>query len=96
MAHRERVSLNTYIADAVRARVAGEHVGSRFLSEVRQLFAKTQTAAASVMTVGNRQDKYTEPTQTTLREKTSKGKHAGSSRSFDNRQARYHPNKTSK
>lgn len=70
MAQRERVSLNTYIADAVRTRVSGEQVASRVLGEVRQLLAQTQTAVASVMTVGDRQARYTERTQTTLTEKT--------------------------
>src|SRR6185503_18248991 len=65
MARREKVSLNTYIADAVRARVSGEKVGSRILCEVRQLLAQTQTAAASVITVGDRQHaKLVERTQT--------------------------------
>jgi|SRR6185436_12024846 predicted RNase H-like HicB family nuclease len=41
MAHREGVSLNSYIADAVRAKVAGDQVGNRVLNEVRQLIAKT-------------------------------------------------------
>jgi predicted RNase H-like HicB family nuclease len=41
MAHREGVSLNSYIADAVRAKVAGDQVGSRVLNEVRQLIAQT-------------------------------------------------------
>lgn len=41
MAHREGVSLNSYIADAVRAKVAGDQVGSRVLNEVRQLITQT-------------------------------------------------------
>ena len=40
MAHRESVSLNSYIADAVRAKVAGDQVGNRVLNEVRQLIAQ--------------------------------------------------------
>ena len=70
MAQRERVSLNTYIADAVRARVTGEQVASRVLTEVRQLFAQAQRAAASVLMPDNRQLRSTERTQTTLKEKT--------------------------
>ena len=69
MAHRERVSLNTYIADAVRAKVTGEQVGGRILTEIRQLLVHTQTAAASVLTVGDRQSKRTQRTQTALTEK---------------------------
>ena len=41
MAHREGVSLNSYIADAVRAKVAGDQVGGRVLNEVRQLIAQS-------------------------------------------------------
>jgi predicted RNase H-like HicB family nuclease len=41
MAHRDGVSLNSYIADAVRAKVAGDQVGNRLLNEVRQLIAQT-------------------------------------------------------
>lgn len=50
MAELESVSLNSYIADAVRARVSGDLVTNRVINEVRQLFARTQTIAASVMT----------------------------------------------
>jgi predicted RNase H-like HicB family nuclease len=42
MAHREGVSLNSYIADAVRAKVAGDQVGNRVLNEVRQLIAQAR------------------------------------------------------
>lgn len=70
MAQRERVSLNTYIADAVRARVTGEQVASRVLTEVRQLFAQAQRAAASVLMLDERQSRTTERTQTALKEKT--------------------------
>ena len=52
MAELESVSLNTYIADAVRARVSGDQVGNRVVNEVRQLFARTQKVSGSVMTVG--------------------------------------------
>ena len=69
MAQREKVSLNTYIADAVRTRVTGEQVGRRVLSEIRQLLVQTQITAASVMTVGDRQSRHAERTQTTLTEK---------------------------
>ena len=41
MAHRDGVSLNSYIVDAVRAKVAGDQVGSHLLNEVRQLIAQT-------------------------------------------------------
>ena len=43
MAHREGVSLNSYIADAVRAKVAGDQVGNRVLNEVRELIAQTSS-----------------------------------------------------
>ena len=69
MAQRERVSLNTYIADAVRTKVTGEQVGTRILTEIQRLLLQTQTAAASVLTVGNRQSKRTQRTQTALAEK---------------------------
>jgi predicted RNase H-like HicB family nuclease len=52
MAELESVSLNSYIADAVRARVSGDQVANRVINEVRQLFSRTQKVAASVMTAG--------------------------------------------
>lgn len=55
MAELEGVSLNSYIADAVRARVSGDQVANRLINEVRQLFARTQKIAASVMTAESRQ-----------------------------------------
>jgi predicted RNase H-like HicB family nuclease len=55
MAELEGVSLNSYIADAVRARVSGDQVANRVLNEVRHLFARTQKIAASVMTADDRQ-----------------------------------------
>ena len=55
MAELESVSLNSYIADAVRARVSGDQVANRVVNEVRQLFARTQKIAASVMTAEGRQ-----------------------------------------
>ena len=55
MAELENVSLNSYIADAVRARVSGDQVANRVVNEVRQLFARTQKIAASVMTTEGRQ-----------------------------------------
>ena len=55
MAELEGVSLNSYIADAVRARVSGDQVANRLINEVRQLFARTQKIAASVMTTEGRQ-----------------------------------------
>ena len=48
MAHLEGVSLNSYISDAVRSKVAGEQVGTRVVDEIRKLLAETQTTAASV------------------------------------------------
>lgn len=47
MARADGVSLNSYIADAVRARVAGDQLGIRVLNEVRQLLARTNTVAAN-------------------------------------------------
>ncbi len=52
MAHLEGVSLNSYIADAVRSKTAGEQVGNRVVSEIRKLLTNRQTPAASVRTVG--------------------------------------------
>lgn len=54
MAELENVSLNSYIADAVRARVSGDQVTNRVINEVRQLFARTQKVTASVMTAEGR------------------------------------------
>lgn len=66
MAQLEKVSLNTYISDAVRTKVTGEQVAGVVLKEVRQVLAQTQTAAASALTAGDRQPtlKYVERTQT--------------------------------
>ena len=62
LAHLEGVSLNSYIADAVRAKVAGDQLGNRVLDEIRGLLAQTQTAA-SVMSGGNLPvGKYTDQT----------------------------------
>ena len=52
MAELESVSLNSYIADAVRARVSGDQIANHVVNEIRQLFARTQTVAASVLTAG--------------------------------------------
>ena len=54
MARLQGVSLNSYIADAVRARVAGDQVSNRVINEVRQLLAQTQTAATSAKREANR------------------------------------------
>ena len=51
MAELEDVSLNSYIADAVSARVSGEQLLRPLIDEVRRQFAKTQTGFASVLTV---------------------------------------------
>lgn len=48
MAEREEVSLNTYIADAVRARVTGEQVGRSILQEMRRHLQETRLTVASV------------------------------------------------
>ena len=53
LAHLEGVSLNFYIADAVRAKVVGDQVGYRVLNEVRQLLAQTQTATDAAKTTAN-------------------------------------------
>jgi len=67
MAHREGVSLNSYIVDSVRAKVVGDQVGNRVLNEVRQLLAQTQD---SDTTAGNPSTtKRTE--KPTLTEKTA-------------------------
>lgn len=61
MADNEGVSLNQYIVDAVRSRVAGEQVASNILSEVRQHLAETHTTVASVaMTIQQPVARYTE------------------------------------
>jgi predicted RNase H-like HicB family nuclease len=71
MANLEGVSLNSYIADAVRAKVSGDQLGNRVIGEIRQLLVRTQTAAAAVITAEGRPLKYTERTSTqTLSEKT--------------------------
>jgi predicted RNase H-like HicB family nuclease len=57
MAEIEDVSLNVYIADAVRARVSGEQVAKSVIEEMRRQFEKTQVALASAMPV---QTRYTE------------------------------------
>lgn len=49
MAEAEGVSLNQYIVDALVARVTGEQVASRALSEVKQCFQQTRLTAASLM-----------------------------------------------
>lgn len=70
MAGLEGVSLNSYIADAVRAKVAGDQVGNRVIHEVRQLLARTQSAALSVMTAGGYQEaRYERKTQTITEER---------------------------
>ena len=51
MADLEDVSLNTYIADAVRARVTGEQLLKSLIEEMRRQFAATRTGIASVLTV---------------------------------------------
>src|SRR5215217_7759666 len=50
MAHLEGVSLNSYIADAVRSKVAGEQVGTRVVGEIRKLLSEPQATAASLRT----------------------------------------------
>ena len=52
-AEAQGVSLNTYIADAVQAKVSGEQVAHRILTEVRM-------AVASSLTVSPRKTQYTE------------------------------------
>ena len=48
MAALEEVSLNTYIADAVRARVTSEQVGQPIIQEVRRHLQETRVTAASL------------------------------------------------
>ena len=62
MAHLEGVSLNSYIADAVRSRVAGEQVGNRIVGEIRKLLTEPQTTA-SVRTVDKSIAKRTKGTR---------------------------------
>jgi len=49
MAAREEVSLNTYIADAVRTRVTTEQVGQPMLQEMRRYLHETRLTIASVV-----------------------------------------------
>jgi predicted RNase H-like HicB family nuclease len=56
MANSEDVSLNTYIMDAIRARVSAEQFGGRVLNELR-------TAVASVLTVRPQTTQYTKTTE---------------------------------
>jgi predicted RNase H-like HicB family nuclease len=65
MAELEEVSLNTYIADAVRARVSGEQVAKPVIEEMRRQFAATRTEVASVMTV-QPIERYTKTTRETV------------------------------
>lgn len=69
MADLEDVSLNTYIADAVRARVTGEQVTRPIMEEMRRQFAATRTEVASVITV-QPMDRYVEVTKEVFREHT--------------------------
>lgn len=64
MASQEAVSLNTYIADAVRARVTGEQVAKPMIEEMRRHATATQRQVESVLTVP-RPARYTEKTSTT-------------------------------
>lgn len=70
MAHLENISLNSYITDAVRAKVSGDQVGNRVINEVRQLLAQAQRAAASVMTVGSRPTARFEKRTQTIKDET--------------------------
>lgn len=51
LAEAQRVSLNQYIVDSVRARASGEQVGMRYLEEIRQLL--TEQTAQNQMLVAN-------------------------------------------
>jgi predicted RNase H-like HicB family nuclease len=64
MAEAEDVSLNQYIVDAIVARVTGEQVASRTLSEVKQCLQETRTTAASLMA-------SSEPATTRYKRKTT-------------------------
>jgi len=64
MAQSEDVSLNAYIADAVRARVSGEQVAKPLIAEVRQHFANTQAQVASALTIKEPAVRYIEQTNT--------------------------------
>ena len=63
MAHLEGVSLNSYIADAVRSKVAGEQVGNSILGEIRKLLVEPQTIAPSVRAVDKSIAKHTKTTK---------------------------------
>lgn len=66
MAHLESVSLNSYIADAVRAKVAGEQVGARMLNEIRKLLGETEATAASVRAIDESNAKHTKANRDVL------------------------------
>lgn len=51
MAETEGVSLNTYIADAVTARITGQQVARPVIEELKRQFAITSTQVASALTV---------------------------------------------
>jgi len=70
MAHLEGVSLNSYIADAVRSKVAGEQVGTRVVGEIRKLLGETQTTAATVLTSDKPATKHARKSRT-LRAKST-------------------------
>lgn len=69
MADLEDVSLNAYISDAVRSRVAGEQVLKPVMEEMRRQFAATRTEVASVITVQPIK-RYVEVTKEVFREHT--------------------------
>jgi predicted RNase H-like HicB family nuclease len=71
LAQQDDVSLNTYIADALRARISGEQLGARVLNEVRQLLAQTQTVAVSAIAIEDRRVRSVGRTQTTLTDQTT-------------------------
>ena len=64
LAELEGVSLNTYIADALRTRVTGEQVAKPMIEEMRRHASATQRQVEAVLTVPQ-PARYTEKTSTT-------------------------------
>lgn len=78
MASSEGVSLNSYIADAVRARVSGEQVAKPMIDEMRRHATATQRQVEAVLTV-QRPARYTEKTSTEISLETTQLEFTGGS-----------------
>jgi predicted RNase H-like HicB family nuclease len=87
MAAAEAVSLNQYIVDALAARVAGEQVASRALSEAKRCLRETRALAASIMTA-SQLAAARDTRKTTEESKRSKKGHSKEIKSFTRTQPR--------